>query len=170
MEQKRIGLGSNPLRSLFGGAGAPTPKPEPQPAAPPAPAPAVTAAPAPAPVRIEPARLEALPPAPAPTSSGVGSGVREGAPKAAPAPRSKRRTPRMIGDACTLHPGESKRTERLAVWLTPEEMEDLELLSIAEGLTESTLGRSAVAAFLEKHRDLIDQARIFREAIAKESA
>jgi len=145
MEQKRIGLGSNPLRSLFGGAGAPALKPEPQPAVP-----------------------MAAPPAPAPAAPAAG--VAEEARKAIAAPRAKRRTSRRIGDACTLHPGESKRTERVAVWLTPEEREELELLSIAEGLTESTLGRSAVTAFLEKHRELIDQARIFREAIAKESA
>lgn len=61
----------------------------------------------------------------------------------------------------------SKRTERITLWLTPEEREEFKMLAEAEKLTESTLARMALLQLMEKRAELIRRVRAFREGLAK---
>ncbi len=61
---------------------------------------------------------------------------------------------------------EGDRTDRLAVWLTPDEREDLALLALAEDLTDSSYGRELILRHLERNREAIRRLRELRRSFS----
>jgi hypothetical protein len=79
--------------------------------------------------------------------------------------RSRGRRKRPLSREAVLSKG-GDRTDRLAVWLTPEEREDLALLSLAENMTDSSYGRDLILKHLERNREAIRRLRDLRRSFS----
>ena len=78
-----------------------------------------------------------------------------------PKPSARVLRPRVRGQA--MHGPHADRKDRAGVWLEPDEREDLQLLAMAEGLTESSLIREQILELLRKKHKVIEEARAFRQ-------
>lgn len=79
--------------------------------------------------------------------------------------RSRGRRKRPLSREAVLSKS-GDRTDRLAVWLTPEEREDLALLALAENMTDSSYGRDLILKHIERNREAIRRLRELRRSFS----